>query len=279
MRVLFDNGTPRGVATALSGHTVEEVACMVGTRSETASCSMLRKPPDLGQSNRNPVLCARETRRVIGSVLAAFLAIIGIDNACALAQAPRGEISGAYTFVSGSAVSANGWQIDGALGVSRRVALVASVDESFGRESFEYVLLQSPGSAAADRYAIIIDQRVRSIVGGTRGYISTGPRVAVFGEAMVGRAHASANARASAGMRQASLQETFSTAATWLDMRVGGGVEIGLHSRLRARAALDYAALFGTEYSAQRRALTPFGDRRQNNRLRFAAGLAWALVR
>jgi hypothetical protein len=24
MRVLFDNGTPRGVATALSGHTVEE---------------------------------------------------------------------------------------------------------------------------------------------------------------------------------------------------------------------------------------------------------------
>jgi len=25
MRVLFDNGTPRGVATALSGHTVEEV--------------------------------------------------------------------------------------------------------------------------------------------------------------------------------------------------------------------------------------------------------------
>jgi predicted nuclease of predicted toxin-antitoxin system len=25
MRILFDNGTPRGVATALSGHTVEEV--------------------------------------------------------------------------------------------------------------------------------------------------------------------------------------------------------------------------------------------------------------
>jgi len=29
MRVLFDNGTPRGVATALSGHTVEEVASVI----------------------------------------------------------------------------------------------------------------------------------------------------------------------------------------------------------------------------------------------------------
>jgi predicted GNAT family acetyltransferase len=45
MRVLFDNGTPRGVATALTAHAVEEARSR-GIGSGTASCSMLRKPPD-----------------------------------------------------------------------------------------------------------------------------------------------------------------------------------------------------------------------------------------
>ena len=46
MRVLFDNGTPRGIAIALLGHAVEEAAPTVGTPSETASSWALRKLPD-----------------------------------------------------------------------------------------------------------------------------------------------------------------------------------------------------------------------------------------
>ena len=40
MRILFDNGTPRGVAAALSHHAVEEAGLVAGTLCEMASCRL-----------------------------------------------------------------------------------------------------------------------------------------------------------------------------------------------------------------------------------------------
>jgi len=36
MRILFDNGTPRGLARFLIGHTVEEARAQAGKNSPTA---------------------------------------------------------------------------------------------------------------------------------------------------------------------------------------------------------------------------------------------------
>ena len=52
MRILFDNGTPRGVAGALTGHTVEEARSHGWDTLETASCWTPRKPPDSMCSSR-----------------------------------------------------------------------------------------------------------------------------------------------------------------------------------------------------------------------------------
>jgi hypothetical protein len=61
MRVLFDNGTPRGVASALVDHVVEEARLHAGTRFEMANSST--RPKLLVSRYLSPLIGASDISR------------------------------------------------------------------------------------------------------------------------------------------------------------------------------------------------------------------------